>query len=506
MTAARGEDPADRAAAGAQPGEHATGQAPGIGAAEDGAEGLGLPATSGQQRVARQSQSRPVVARTFGEAATAAAAPARSAGTRPPPTTRPVRDARAEGTGSANTGGFARSRRWLQAQWSRRTGRTVGLGQLLCWQLAAVGVIASIGQRRQVVAVAVAVATAVVVTTTVRINGLWLYQWLFRGARFMLRARRRAVAAGNESADHLVDMVAQHTVVETIDLDGVPVALIHQPAGVTAVLEPHTPGGPHDAGLTLAELNLSSPASLLPPQDADSPPYAAQMIMQVSQAPDPQAPFAGSFGLHRGTQRRRTWITLQALRSAEVYLDDDLTASLANAVRRLIRRLARDELPIRTLDRDEALSLVLGLSLLDDAVSGPDPVALNETWGAWEAGPTTQACFRLDGWQGAGEAARQLILRRLHQVPSLATTVAIAARRGERRGELQVDVVVRLAETSRALLDNSAGLLAFAIDAASVQQETGIALGSDIRLERLNGDHLAAVAASLPFGGFDSAR
>jgi type VII secretion protein EccE len=193
----------------------------------------------------------------------------------------------------------------------------------------------------------------------------------------------------------------------------------------------------------------------------------------------------------RGTPRRRTWITLQAIRTADIYRDDDLGAALASAVRRLIRRLARDELPTRTLDRDEALSLLVGMSQLTDEAAGPDPVPVRETWGAWEAGSTAQACFRLDGWQEADEVSRELILRRLQLIPSLATTAAIAATRGGHRADPQVQVTVRIAETTRALLDNSADLLAFAIQTT----------GTNVRLERLNGGHLAAVAASLPLGG-----
>jgi len=184
-------------------------------------------------------------------------------------------------------------------------------------------------------------------------------------------------------------------------------------------------------------------------------------------------------------QARRTWITLQAVRTADIHRDDDLGAALANSVRRLIRRLARDELPTRTLDREEALSLIVGLAQLGDPADGPDPVQVRETWGAWNAGLTTQACFRIDKWQEAEESARQLILHRLQMVPSLGTTVAIAARRRDRRAELQSHVVIRITEANRARLNNSADLLEFAMANT----------GSNVRLERLNGDQLAAVAA-----------
>jgi type VII secretion protein EccE len=361
--------------------------------------------------------------------------------------------------------------------------RIIGLGRVLCWQLAAMAVLASIGQPRSVRTAVAVLAVGVVAATTIRIRGHWAYEWLVRGGRFLLRQRQRIMEPGENTAETLVDLVTEHTTVETVELDEIPVAFIHQPGGITAVLEPHISNGPHDDGFTLSELNLSSPAPLLPPPDVDSPPFAAQVIMQMAQAP--------TSGGGPGVTRRRTWITLQAIRTADIYRDDDLSAALANASRRLIRRLARDELPTRTLDRDEAMSLIVGLSQLGDVAAGADPVPFRETWSAWDAGPTTQACFRIDKWQEAGEAARRLILHRLQLVPSLGTTVAVAARRRDRPGDAQANVIVRITETSRARLNNSADLLAFAMENT----------GSGVGWERLNGDQLAAVVASLPFGG-----
>ncbi len=358
--------------------------------------------------------------------------------------------------------------------------------------------ISVIGQPKPVIVAVTAVAAAVVGATVIRLRGRWLYEWLARATRFMSRDHRQVQVSGGDPADHLVDMLSQHTVVEAVDLDGVPVALIRHPSGVTAVLEPHTTGGPHEAGMTMSAIRLSSPMPLLPPPDADSPTFSVQLITHAARPAVSQVMLGGSPTARRSAPRQRTWIALQALRTPEIYLDEDLSKALANAVRRLVRRLARDELPTRALDRDEALSLLVGLAHLDEATAGPEPGAVRETWRTWNAGPTTQACFRIGGWQDVGENARQLMLHRLQQVPTLATTVAIAARRGGRRDDAQVDVVVRIAEVNQGRLDNSAALPAFAVDSAS----TAAADGTRVRLERLDGDHLAAVAASLPLGGF----
>ena len=53
-------------------------------------------------------------------------------------------------------------------------------------------------------------------------------------------------------------------------------------------------------------------------------------------------------------------------------------------------------------------------------------------------------------------------------------------------------MVGRIADASRELLDSTADLLAFAVSAA----------GTRIRMERLDGAHGRALAASLPLGGF----
>ncbi len=360
---------------------------------------------------------------------------------------------------------------------AREIVRSIGIGRVLCWQLCLLVMIAAIGESRSVAAIAVTAAICVIIATAVRARGLWLYQWLLRAIRFLFR---RHHAEMTESAESLIDAVTRDTSVETVELDDIPVAFIHHRVGVAAVLEPNTT---HD--FIADQLNLISPEPLLPPSDVDTPAFAAQIIMQMAQAPQ--------IG---GESRRRTWITLQAIRTADIYKDEDLTEALANAVRRLIRRLARDELPTRTLDRAEAMSLIVGLSQLGDAADGPDPVPISESWGAWQAGSTSQACFQIERWHQASESARRLILNRLQLVPSLGTTVAIAARRKDPRGQAQSNVVIRLTEANRARLDNSADLLEFAMENT----------GAGLRLDRLNGDHLAAVAASLPFGGQTTLR
>jgi len=121
-----------------------------------------------------------------------------------------------------------------------------------------------------------------------------------------------------------------------------------------------------------------------------------------------------------GTARRRTWITLQAVRTADIHRDDDLGAALANSSV-VDPAVARDELPTRTLDREEALSLIVGLA--SSVTCGRRFRSGARDWGAWNAGLTTQGVFVSIKWKEAEESARQLILHRLQMVPSLGTTV-----------------------------------------------------------------------------------
>lgn len=381
---------------------------------------------------------------------------------------------------------LAAASRWKPFPRTRQAIRRIGIGRALCWQLSAVALLTTLGTSRAVTIATVVGVASVVASTTIRIHGKLLYEWLFRAGRYLLRARQATLAPGPQSAQDLVDLVAQHTSVETVDLDEMTIAFIHQPAGIAAVLELHEleePGYP-------AGLKLTSPAPLLPPPDSMSPRYAAQMIMQISPPPDLSV-------LSGDTSRpqQRAWITLQAIRTADAYTDADLGASLGTAVQRLLRRLVREELPTRTLDRDEALTLITALSQLDSIAAGVTPAPASESWGAMSVGSTTQACFRIDGWLDTDEMARQLVLRRIQLIPSRGTTVAIAARRKERRSDTECHVIVRITEANRPLLDNSANLLAFALDDLH-----------GLKLERLNGDHLAAVAGSLPLGAQTALR
>jgi type VII secretion protein EccE len=359
--------------------------------------------------------------------------------------------------------------------------RAIGLGRLLCWELAAAALVASIGRPRSVTLAALTAVACTVAATTVRIRGRLLYEWLVRAGRYLVRRHRAQLVPGVNAAEDLVDHLADHPSIETVDLDGIPVAFIHQADGIATVLELQIPDELGDG----AWVARTSVASLLPAPDPNAPPFAAKLIMQTTPAPNRAA--------RSRDANRRVWITVQAERSIDTDGDDELSLALANAVQRMIRRLAREDVPTRTFDRDETLSLVAALSHLDTATGTPtdtEPVRLDENWASWQAGSAEHACFLLRRWPDADDALRQQILRRLHLIPSRGTTIAVAARRQARPSTTGDDgqLVVRITESDRVRLENSASLLAFAFED----------MADAVGLERLDGDHVAAVAGSLP--------
>jgi len=365
---------------------------------------------------------------------------------------------------------------------ARRNRRRVGVGRLVCWELVVVALLASVGGPRAVKVATVAAAVAVFAATTIRIRDRFLYEWFGRGVRYVLRRGEADLVPDESGPQDLLGHLAPHARIETVDVDGIPVAFICRPEGVAAVLEMQDPAGPTEA----IWASVMSVPSLLPLPDANAPPFAAQVVMHTTPAD------LGVLTADAMRLTQRAWVTMQAVRTADFPDDDTLRLALANAVHRLVRRLARDDVATRTLDREETLALIAGLAQLEDVPDSLDPMLLTERWGGWQAGATVHACFRLGHWGEADAECRRLVLRRLQLIPSRGTTIAITVSRRNRRGDAETDteVIVRLTETDSMRLDNSANLLEFALE------DVGIDLG----LERLDGEHQTAVAASLPLG------
>ena len=347
-------------------------------------------------------------------------------------------------------------------------------GRLVCWELAVLTLLAVLDAPWPLKIVALTTAAILVAATVLRVRDRLLCEWFARTARFLLHRRAAELRPGEHAASDLAQHLAGPVQLESVEVDGMPAAYVRRPEGVAAVLELFHP----DDG---SWADVLAPESLLPPPDADAVPFAVHVVMQGA-APEPGV-LAGPAG-----QPRRLWVTLQAVRTAELPDDDALRTTLANSVHRLVRRLRRADVPTRPLDITQVLALITSLTSLDDATR---PIPVRERWDRWQAGALVHACFRID-WSDADPANRRLALRRLQLVPSRGTTIAITARQLPGPGEFGDDrhAIVRISADDHRWLANSADLLAFALHD----------LSPTIGLERLDGAHHGAVAASLPLG------
>jgi type VII secretion protein EccE len=197
---------------------------------------------------------------------------------------------------------------------------------------------------------------------------------------------------------------------------------------------------------------------------------------------------------------RRSWIALQAMRTpTDRGADDaDLRATLINAIGRLERRLRRVGMRATVLD---GAALTADLAVLSDAqtvpqASGPPIVALQERWSSWSAGSRTQVTYRLLDWPDLGTHSGREFFDRLATVPSVSSTIGLAARRVVRpaatssgKTDLELEAVLRIIVANDWL------------DAMESQLEH-VAVQHGVRLQRMNGEHAYGVAASLPLGGF----
>jgi type VII secretion protein EccE len=270
-----------------------------------------------------------------------------------------------------------------------------------------------------------------------------------------------------------------------MDIDGQPVGVIDHAGGVTALLEP----APTDTGLVSEHATtLPSPVSLLPFAEVGDPVVTAQVVLHsVAPLAGSTAPGASYQELTAGRvpAQRRAWIALQIMRTVDGYSEDDLRQALSSALRRLRRRLDKDGTPVRALDRAEAAGVLAKLAHIDSSVG---PGELREGWNSWTAAGVPQVCFRIRQWPDLAEPAGRELIDRLATIRSRATTVALATRRA--RDEIEVEAVIRVAADDPRQLD----AVADALESA--------AASCGATLDRLNGEHVHGVAASLPLGGF----
>ncbi len=385
-------------------------------------------------------------------------------------------------------------------------------GQLVSVELAILGV-ALVHRERLGILIPVSVAAVIVVgLATIRRRGHFLYQWLALWLRYRTRRRCRRITGGesaerDEVARALLASVARSAQISPVEIEDVEVALISHAGGLTVVLEIV----PLDArGFIEPSQALPPLTALLPTAEVSGPVVSVQVIIQSIPAPN----FLGledsaaisyrelAGGMVPAT--RSCWIALQAEHVAEDYTAADLQDLVTRAVTRLQRRLRKAGLRARILNLDEIAAEFLTLARVqprEASLTGPSrrrqklaSPAVTEHWRTWSVGPQVHTAFRLLDWPDLSDPNGREMLDRLVHTSTLATTVSVAAR--WRPGTDPASDDVELEAAIRVTLPDAS-----AVDPAT-EQIRAVVEGLGGRIERLDGEQIFGVAASLPLGGF----
>ncbi|MEE6258192.1 hypothetical protein [Plantactinospora sonchi] len=327
--------------------------------------------------------------------------------------------------------------------------------RIICWQVVLVLAILAVG-RRWPVAVALGGTAAVgLLLSATRVRGTWLSTVLARRLRLLLRRRAYRLPIGGDGSSRLLALLAPGARVRPADLGGEAAAVVSRPDAMVAVLRP--------VNVDAVQLCRTAMSGALSP-DGDEP------------DPRPETHLV----LHRGAGQApaRGWLTVRVRRGVDIAGDEVLRLVLANAVRRLLRRTRRRHLELAALPGPDVLAVLTALTH-----TGPGRGDLREEWRYWWAGPVCQVTLRLSGESTAADDAADQLTRLLAEVPEVAVTVAVAAHPGNLAGAL------RIAATTPETTDTAADRL------------TALGPRLGVRLERLDGRHGRAVAATLPIGG-----
>jgi type VII secretion protein EccE len=357
-----------------------------------------------------------------------------------------------------------------------RPRRRFRAGQIVAAQVAAALVLAAAGRGAPVVAGAALAAVFIAVAALARIRRRWLFEWIGAAIRF---ASGRHSLPGTADPAALLDFVAPGARLLPTDLAGDTAAIVDDGHGLTAVLEIGD-----QAGLVTDEADLlPGPAILLPPAGPGLPTTRIQLLLTGVPAPGVRAGNATPATSYRqltdgrvlGYERALVAVRVQR---ADGWRDDDLRRALSSLVRKVRRRLT--PLPARVLEETQLLRVLAETAHHDGGRPG------REAWQAVHLGGLQQASFRLSRWPDLRTDTARRLLPRLLALPAAATTVSVtvgphAAAGGE---DIAVDLTVRLAAPGS--VSTAAGEL------------RRLLLAEGAAARRLDGEHLAGFAATLP--------
>ncbi len=348
--------------------------------------------------------------------------------------------------------------------------RSVHSGQLVIAELVAVtGVLAALSRSPVGWLVGVPVALGLALLGFGRWRGRWLYVWLGIGLRYGSRPRALAPGAGSAALLARVEPGAQVDLVE-------PYGVIAAETGVVAVLALDDPL----RLLTGTPTTLPSPVALLPPAGPDTPAVQVQLLVTGAPAPALRAA-AGLPGTSyrqltegRGVADQRAFLAVRVVRDG--WPDEELRRILTGTLRRLRWRLTQERIEHRPLGPEATHAALAELTHYQPGA------AVRESWSGLYAGGLRQASARIGRVATLRpELAGQLVARLL-TLPAATTTVSVAA------SAAGADLVVRLAVPHAAGLSNA------------VQAMRRLVGSVGLTVQRLDGEHLTGLAATLPLG------
>lgn len=377
----------------------------------------------------------------------------------------------------------------------RRRGHLGGLSvaQLVCVEVAAVAVLASLGGPVWALPAAAVLAVILLVLAFARRKSRWWFEHRVVNRRFKERARAAA-----DRPDRELAALAPHLAVTEIRERGVPIGVGRDEMGWFVALAVNAGNDSvTDAGLGLDRVGRILAESALPVS-------ALQVVTHLVPAPtsflEHSAPAVQSYRELLGglpiPADSRVWVAAR-LRPA-----DALAASASRgggpegvhkALAALLGRIGKTldsagfvSQPLTAVELTAAVATVAGLS--GAAVTGGGPVPAQqvqrENWAGWQGAEAVHVGFLATRLSPAGLA---VAARRLPEVGALSATVAVVLNR-QQDGDLRMQAIVDVAARA-------------ATAAETLTAVIGIFHQSGIQLRRLDGQHAAAIYATAPTGG-----
>ncbi|GAA3433472.1 type VII secretion protein EccE [Kutzneria kofuensis] len=366
--------------------------------------------------------------------------------------------------------------------------------------------------------VAGGIAGLALILTFIRWNGRWFTQWVGLTVRYLFRSHSR-VTSPAESAAAPVDedgetkvigaedarvallrlAVPDLVVAHAVDHERAPVGMAWQDGVWTAVLRvelepllvspigkaPNLPLGAlapclEDRGVVLDSIRVlwhCYPGSaVLPP---NSP--ALSSYMEV-------------LGALPASARRTTLVAVRLDPRRCGAAIRERGGGVVGAHRALIGALSRVRsalegrgVPTRPLDADELLATGIAIGELSGALNAEGRVGLAEKWGGVTAAGVGHSSYSITGWPSGGVAAG---LNAFTSIRALSSTVALAISPGGQDGQVGLRGLVRLSARTPSELSRAEDRL----------EKMSDQLGFDVT--PLRGLQTAALAATLPFGGW----